>query len=95
VVDRYFVARLPDLLIHHLFLDGEVGLPVKIEPDFGHGGRWRRLCVATLLKASSLQLSSRRATAGEILDLGHLDRMMATCEAVLPLGAIVFGEDNG
>jgi hypothetical protein len=40
-------------------------------------------------------LSSRWATAGEILDLGHLDRMMVTCEAVLPLGAIVFGEDNG
>jgi hypothetical protein len=59
VVDRRFVARLQDLLIRHLVPDGEAGLPVKTEPDFGLGGRWRRLRVATLLKASSLQLSSR------------------------------------
>jgi hypothetical protein len=56
-VDWRFVARLPDLVIRHLVPDGEAWLPVKIEPYFGHGGRWRRLCVANLLEASSLQPS--------------------------------------
>jgi hypothetical protein len=62
VVDRCFVARLPDLLIRHLVPDGEA--PVKTEPDFGHGGQWRRLRVATLLKAALLQLSSRLGYSG-------------------------------
>jgi hypothetical protein len=52
------VARLLDLLIRHLVSDGEVGLPVKTELDFGLGGRWWRLRFATLLKALSLQLLS-------------------------------------
>jgi hypothetical protein len=64
VVDLCFVTRLPDLLICYLVPDGEAGLPVKTEADFGLGGRWRRLCVATLLKASSLQLSSRLGYSG-------------------------------
>jgi hypothetical protein len=58
------VARLPDLAICHLVPDGEAWLPVKTEPDFGHGQWWRCLRVATLLKASSLQLSSRLGYSG-------------------------------
>jgi hypothetical protein len=54
-----------DCRISHLVPDGEAWLPVKTEPAFGHGGRWRRLCVVTLLKASSLQPSSCLGYSGE------------------------------
>jgi hypothetical protein len=39
VVDRCFVARLPDFMIWHLVPFGEERLAVKTEPDFGLGGR--------------------------------------------------------
>lgn len=61
--------------------------------DFGHGGRWRRICVVSLLEASLLQLSfSRPHCSGETLDLGLLDRTMAVRGAVFPPGGIVFLE---
>jgi hypothetical protein len=43
-----------DLAIRRLVPDGEVWLPVKASPNFGHGRRWRRLFIVTLLKALSL-----------------------------------------
>jgi hypothetical protein len=38
-VVRLTVASLADLAIRHLVSDGEAWMLVKIEPDFGHGGR--------------------------------------------------------
>jgi hypothetical protein len=64
VVNRYFVTRLSDLLICYLVPDGEAGVPVKTEPEFFLGGRWRCLHVATLMEASSLQLSSLLGYSG-------------------------------
>ena len=49
------MARLAGSAARQLVPDGEAWLPVKTGPDFGHGGRWRCLFVATLLKASFLQ----------------------------------------
>jgi hypothetical protein len=60
------------------------------ELDFGHGGRCWRLLVATLLKASFLQLCLlTRAAPGETPDLGLSDQTMATHIAVLPIGGII------
>jgi hypothetical protein len=42
-----FVSSLVNLAIRQLVPDGEAWLPVKTEHDFGHGGRWRRMRIAT------------------------------------------------
>jgi hypothetical protein len=60
-------------------------LPVRTEPTPVHGGRWQRFCVASLSKHR--RRNSRifaHATLGETLDLGLLDRMMATLRTILP-----------
>jgi hypothetical protein len=49
---------------------------MKTVLDFGYGGRWRRLHVATLLNASLLQSSTRLAALVETLDLDLPDRTM-------------------
>jgi hypothetical protein len=79
------VASPTDIAVCRLFPDGDMWLPAKTPPDFGHGGRWRRLCIVTLLKASLLQLLLAWDAPGETADLGLLDRMMTTCAMPLSL----------
>jgi hypothetical protein len=87
VVDR-FLASPTDLAVCRLVPDGETWLPVKITLDFGHGGRWRCLCVITLLKASLLQLLSTRLAPRETLDMGLPNPTMAMRNAALLAGGI-------
>ena len=51
-----FVARFRSVPASHEV--GKTWLPVKIAPDCGLGGRWRRLRRRSLLEASSLQVTS-------------------------------------
>jgi hypothetical protein len=88
-----FVARLLDFAICHLIPGGEEWLPVKTEPDFGHGGRWRRLRVATLLKASSMQPSPHPGYSGGSPRSGSPGSDDGDARRCYPLEGIVFRVD--
>jgi hypothetical protein len=95
VVDQRFVARLSDLAIRLLVPDGEAWLPVKTAPDFGHGGRWRRMYIATLLKASSLQPSPRLVYSGGNPRSGSPRSEDDDMQQRSPPGGIILGADTG
>jgi hypothetical protein len=85
------VASVADLMICHLVSDGETWFSVKTESDFGHGERWRRLPVVSLLKTSFLQLWSPLTGCSRVNPRSgfFLDPMMAKLNAVLPTMGIV------
>jgi hypothetical protein len=94
----YSVGGTTDLLVGGNLAGGgfeETWRPVKTKPDFARGGRWQRLCVATLSEASLLPPTSPRLGCSRgnprIPDLGLLDRTMATRGTVLSF----FGADDG
>jgi hypothetical protein len=85
------VASVADLMICHPVSYGETWFLVKTESDFGHGERWRRLPVVSLLKTSFMQLSSplTGCSGGNPRSVFFWDRMMAMLNAVLPTVGIV------